>query len=449
MRTVRSTAVVLASLAASLVAVPTAGASQAGDTEHGVNRAKLIATAEKVVEERDGIDVLKISKCGPQKRHGKLNYSTWICLWRAQGTYADGDIDYACAGKAVYKRKSKTWVVDKCENTRQPMAPLLSTPNPPPTFGFNDDWIFQSVTALDLLDDSGADVARTSLPWGGVEPTKGASNWYGSDVLYQRLLDRGIKPLWVLIGTPCFAQADPAGCASGDDQLHPSPAYYDEMAQFAVTAAKRYPQSAGFEVWNEPNYPKYWGGPPDPAAYSEMLKTVADALHDQVPGMTVVSGGLSPHSDGDTSGAIGFRDFLIDMYERGAAQKADAIGIHPYPGVGPGEDYLTDVRVYLGKIENVMDRYNDSSRPLWATEFGVSTAGDTAFSPEAAGQAITELLDMFRHIRGIQLAIVHRFVENPALGGREAGFGMLNKNLTPKPAFCDLAALRGYSVGVC
>ena len=138
------------------------------------------------------------------------------------------------------------------------------------------------------------------------------------------------------------------------------------------------------------------------------------------------------------------------MYERGAATHVDAIGIHPYPGVGPNEDYLGDVRVYLGKIQNVMDRYGDGARPLWATEFGVSTSGDRAFSPEAAGEAVSELYEMFRRIRGIQLAVVHRFVEDPSLPGREGGFGVLSPNLNPKPAFCALNQVRGVSVpGVC
>ncbi len=446
MRRLRFTALICAASAALLVAVPGAGASKPGDTEHGVNRAKLMAQAEKVVEERNGIEVLKISKCAPQKRNGRLNYSTWICLWRAEGTYAAGDIDYSCAGRAVYKRKKKTWIVDKCENSRQPMAPLLEVPNPLPIFGFNDNWIFQSNAALDLLEESQSDVARMSLPWGGVQRTAGAAyDWYGSDLLYQKLLDRGIRPLWVLMDAPCFAQPDPRAC----DQKRPAQQYYGEFAKFAVAVAKRYPESIGLEVYNEPNYPLFWGGPPDPAAYSEMLKTVADALHEQAPEMTVVSAGLSPHSDNDTSGSVGFRDFLIEMYERGAAQKADVIGIHPYPGVGPDEDPVLDVRVHLGKVQNVMDRYGDGSRPLWATEFGVSTAGDTAFSPAAAGAAVADLLELFTRIRGIELAIVHRMVEDPSMAGREGGFGVLNKNLTPKPAFCDLAALRGVSVGVC
>ena len=444
MRGARFATPLIASLALTLVGVPAAGASQPGDTEHGVNRAKLVAKATTVIETRNGIEVLKISKCGPRKRRGRLDFRTWICLWRAEGVFP-GNQPYHCSGKAVWKRKRNRWRVDPCENRMQPMAPLLDTPNPPPIFGFNDDWIVQSVPALEALSESKADIARTGMPWAGVETSRGAYNWYGADQLYDQLRARGIRPLWVLLAAPCYAQPDPPSCANGNNQMHPSPDYYDEFAQFAVAAAKRYPDSLGFEVWNEPNYPKYWGGPPEPGDYAQMLKTVAGALHTQVPGTTVVSGGLSPHADTDTSGSIGFRNFLIEMYERGAAQQADAIGIHPYPGVGPGEDYLGDVRIYLGKIQNVMDRYGDGARPLWATEFGASTAGDKAFDPAAAGQVVSNLLEMFRYIRGIELAVVHRFVEDPTLAGREGGFGVLNKNLTAKPAFCDLAAVRGVS----
>ena len=449
MRRGRFAAVIAGSLAALLMAAPVASASQPGDTEHGVNRAKLMAKAERVVEERNGIDVLKISRCGPQKRRGKLNYSTWICMWRAEGT-SSGGVHYACAGRAVYKRKRRSWRVDRCENSRQPMAPLLDAPNPLPVFGFNDNWIFLPPAAFDLAEASQAQVVRLSLPWGGVEPTRGNISWYGTDLLYDNLLKRGIQPLWVLMDAPCFAQQSPGACTNGKDEKHPAPQYYDEFAQFAVSVAKRYPESYALEVWNEPNYPRFWGGAPEPAEYADMLKTVAGAVHSQAPGIPVVSAGLSPHADTDTSGSMGFRDFLIQMYERGAATKADAIGIHPYPGVGPGEDYLTDVRVYLGKVQNVMDRYNDGSRPLWATEFGVSTAGDQAFSPDAAGTAVGELLEMFRRIRGIDLAIVHRLVEDPSLPGREGGFGVVNKNFTPKPSFCSLAAVRGIPLpGVC
>ena len=154
----------IAALAMVVIVVPAAGASQPGDTEHGVNRAKLAAKAMQTVETRNAIDVQRISRCGPQKKGKRLNYSTWICEWRAEGVYP-GEVPYACAGRAVWKRKGNRWRVDRCENRLQPQAPLLATPNAPPTFGFNEDWIFQSLPAFDLLAQTGAQVARTSIPW--------------------------------------------------------------------------------------------------------------------------------------------------------------------------------------------------------------------------------------------------------------------------------------------
>ena len=447
----RRALITLAFTLAALLALAPAAIAKPDDgikTEHGVNRAKLVKKAEKIVEERNGITVSRIASCGPVKKNGRPNYGKWICGWRAEGLYP-GQVPYACAGKARWKRKSDIWIVDKCENQRQPEAPLLDVPNPPPVFGFNDDWLTQPVQAYNMLDETGSEVARTSLPWRGIEADPGKFNWTGPDRVYDSLLSRGIRPLWVLIDAPCWSQANTQACLAGNGDLHPDPEHYDEFAAFAAQAAKRYPESIGFEVWNEPNYPLYWGGPPEPNDYSKMLKTAGDAIHQAAPGATVVSAGLSPHSDNDTSGSIGFRDFLISMYENGAMDDVDAIGIHPYPGVGPSEDYVGDVRVYLGKVQNVLARYNASSTPLWATEFGASTAGDIPFSEDQQAKALTDLLDLFRHVSGIQLAIVHSFVEQPDRPGREGGFGVLSENLIPKPAYCALIVARGVSSPDC
>lgn len=437
----------LATIACALVAAPAAVAAAPGSTEHGVNRDKLALKAEAVIEERNGIEVLNISRCGPTKKKGRPNYSKWICEWRAEGLWP-GQVPYACAGDARWKRKGNRWRVERCDNRLQPQAPLREVPNPEPAFGYNDDWIFQSEAALDVLDESGGDVARTGLAWSGIERSPGGFDWYGSDLLYEKLVDRGIRPLWAIMGAPCWAQPDPRACEAGEQQMRPSPAHYDDFARFAVKVAERYPTSVGIEVWNEPNYPRFWGGWPEPQRYAQMLSKVADALHRDVPGMPVVSAGLSPHSDSDKK-AIGYRNFLIEMYESGAAQKADAIGIHPYPGVGPDEDYIGDVRVYLGKTQNVMQRYGDASTGMWATEFGASTTGPHAFSPEGHADAIVKLYDLLRHVDRVDMAIVHSLIETPELAEREAGFGLVRTDLTPKPAFCAISAVRGASPRIC
>jgi hypothetical protein len=423
------------------------GATAAGEPE--VDRAMLAKRAKRVVERRNRVSLRRVSRCGPRTR-GKPESRRWVCEWRAEGSWS-GDVPYRCAGDALWNRKRARWRVDRCHNRLQPQAPLLDLPSDL-TLGYNDDWIalgkYAPPELLELLEQSGAEVARTGLIWWRVEGDPGTYDWLVSDILYERLLDRGIKPLWTILDAPCWAQPDPAGCAAGDSQLRPAPQHYDEMADFAVAAAKRYPESVGIEVWNEPNYPQFWGGWPEPARYAEMLREVAGALHREVPGMPVVSAGLSPHGDTDQK-AIGYGNFIERLYELGAAQEADAIGLHPYPGVGPGGDYVADVRVHLGKVQEVMERFGDAATPLWVTEFGVSTGGDRAFDPAAQGRALVELYELFRRVAGVELAVAHRFVEDGGIETPVDPFGVLDRDLVPKPAYCDLARARDSSPPVC
>ena len=125
----------LSTLLAFLAFAPASALAKPDDdgvkTEHGVNRTKLVKQAEKIVEERNGITVTRIASCGPVKKNGKPNFAKWVCGWRAEGFYP-GQVPYACAGKARWKRKCNIWIVDKCENQRQPEAPLLDAPEPPP-----------------------------------------------------------------------------------------------------------------------------------------------------------------------------------------------------------------------------------------------------------------------------------------------------------------------------
>jgi hypothetical protein len=436
----------IAVLAGVLIAAPAASQAAPPSTEHGVNRAKLAKRAEQVVERRNGIEIRKISRCGPRRQSGgRLDYSRWICEWRAEGEYP-GQVPYHCAGKARWKRPKGTWHIDRCANRMQPLAPLRDTPNPHPMFGFNDDWhvhllrdtTAHAVTVLNRLDAAGANVVRMGLYWDGVEPARGGTqHWEEYDALNARFESRGLRPLWVVLGAPCWAQKE---CAGG--VAPPSAAHADDYGRFAAAVARRYPRSAGVEIWNEPNYPRFWGGlKPDPGLYAAMLTSAAAQVHAAVPSMPVVSGGLSPHGESD-GGAIGYRPYLARLYALGAAQQADAIGVHPYPGVGPAEDYIANVRIQLGKIQIEMRKAGDSA-PMWATEYGVSTTGPHAFPPELQGPALAELYEIFRRIDRIDLAIVHRMIDVPSLAGREAGFGILDQALKAKPALCNVALIRG------
>src|SRR5689334_5360288 len=104
----------------------------------------------------------------------------------------------------------------------------------------------------------------------------------------------GAKPLFVVLG---------------DMQDPPTtPAEIHDYADYIGRAAAHFKgRTAGWEVWNEPDGPKFWAGNPpfdedhlsrDASDYARLLKASHAAIKAADPGATVVAGGLtgSDHS---------------------------------------------------------------------------------------------------------------------------------------------------------
>ncbi|HYU59247.1 MAG TPA: hypothetical protein VEK39_00675 [Solirubrobacterales bacterium] len=414
-----------------LLAMP-AGAGNDKDPKFTDGQLKKMLKAQ--LHER-GLEPKGISSCRP--KHAK---KVMVCRWRAEGEFP-GEIPYECAGKAKFKVRKKAWTIDPCNSINEPMMPLNAEPGPHPQFGYNDDWLLQ-IGRLDLLAGSGADIARTGLYWDAVQPTSfNVRLWASFDALYQQLLSRGIHPLFVIQAAPCWAQG--GSCHQG---AHPAPEYFDELADFAARAAQRYPQAAGLEIWNEPNYEIYWGGPPDPQAYGQMLGQVATAVDAVAPNMPVVSAGLSPHIH-DESDAMAYESFLRQAYQTGGPQLADAIGTHPYPNRRYTEDYLGNIRVNLFRYFRVMSEFGDGDKPMWVTETGVSNEGDDEqFDLDQQADALAKIYTMLRRVaHPIPVVVFHRFIDQPGSPRvKEQGYGVVNGAGQPKPAYCAVAAAREH-----
>jgi polysaccharide biosynthesis protein PslG len=378
-----------------------------------------------------GLEPKGISSCRPKR--GK---KVMLCKWRAKGEFP-GEIPYECAGKAKFHVKKKSWTIDACNNVNEPMMPLNAEAGPHPLFGYNDDW-HQHTGQLNELAAGGGEIARTGLFWDAVERDPGNFDWSIFDALYSQMLAVGVRPLWVLYAAPCWAQAKKC------DQGHPAEEHYDELAAFAAQAAQRYPEAVGIEVWNEPNYEIYWGGPPDPESYAEMLKQVATAIHASNHSMPVVTAGLSPHINDDTD-AMAYETFLRRVYATGAAQFADAIGTHPYPNRRYTEDYLGNIRVNLFRYHRVMADFGDAGKPMWVTETGVSNTGeDESFNPEQQADALAKVYTLMRRIaHPIPVVVYHRYIDQPGHPRvKEQGYGVVTGGGQPKPAYCAMAAVR-------
>jgi hypothetical protein len=393
-----------------------------------------------------GLEPKRISRCSP-KRDGDV----YVCRWRAKGLFP-GEVPYKCSGKARFIVERKRWKVEKCDNELDPMVPLMPEPGPHPVFGFNDNWTDHANTTDSTAPQgypaaaagAGSDVLRQSLLWAKVEQDQGTYNWVGLgyDSFYDfHLQRRGMRPIWVLHSTPCWARSGPC-----DQDAPPPPEHLDEFVDFAAAAARRYPATAGFEVWNEPNFEQFWSGGPDPVLYAEMLKKVAAAVHEVNPGIPVIAAGLAPITVDKKSGinehGMDYERFLREAYRAGGPQSADAIGAHPYPFGSYQDDFLGEIRVNLYRYLRVMAEFGDAAKPIWVTEVGIATW--RGFTDLEQADALVRMYALFRRIANVPVLIFHRFLRE----SNGTGYGVWSRGppwgsgTGATPAYCAIGAAR-------
>jgi len=125
-------------------------------------------------------------------------------------------------------------------------------------------------------------------------------------------------------------------------------------------------QEVAYEIWNEPNLRREWGGQnPSPAAYVRLLKAAYQGIKAGDPEALVVHAGLA------TGGDYNDLAFLRGVYQHGGKAWFDVLGSHPYGGSSPPA--VKNGPVYFRRAEEqrqVMVQHGDGQKPVWATEFG-------------------------------------------------------------------------------
>jgi PKD repeat protein len=152
-------------------------------------------------------------------------------------------------------------------------------------------------------------------------------------------------------------------------------------------------KTIAYEIWNEPNLDYEWGGSPNAAQYTAVLKAGYQGIKAGDPQAIVVSAGLATTGGSLTDspaelaqivaqarqlyGAIQVTPdltFLRNMYKNGAKGYFDALGTHPYGGSYAPDTPSNEVGIpiYFRRAEEqrqVMLDHGDDS-PMWNTEFG-------------------------------------------------------------------------------
>jgi hypothetical protein len=337
----------------------------------------------------------------------------------------------------------------------------LSVKAPNPDWGFTDRW--QQASNLAEIPSTGratpaslgATTARLNVKWSDVEenaPVNGVHDytWGSYASAYDAMRAEKQKPIIDLTDAPDWASgqdADACGSFGTDCQHPPNPAHYPGWRAFVAAAVDRFPDALAYEIWNEPNFKKYWFPGADADAYADVLHNARLGANDADATHPIVTGGLSPGSDDSTK--VAQDDFLRQLYLDGGAPDFDGIGEHVYVNGASPSVWAAGQTQLVQELRTVRD--NRDSRtpppPFWLTEVGVST------SPGFTGGRTVEAADQGPTLKAMYNAtdsdvkafIVFRYHDMADQGDMDlfGHMGIVTSNYAHKQAFAFLACELG------
>ena len=232
-----------------------------------------------------------------------------------------------------------------------------------------------------LIQEGGFKWVKQRLAWHDVEGAgPGRYEWAAADRIVDEAVQAGLDLILRVDMPPVWAMPE-----AGSPEYNTLPAYPDTLQEFCYVLASRYKgRVRGYQVWNEPNLAREWRDlQPNPAAYVTLLRACYIGVKTADDQALVISAGLAPTGSGLPQ-AIPDMDYLIGMYEAGAAPYFDLLGLHApgykAPPVLPPAEAAVPENGYGGHqtfcfrhVENmreVMEQYGDGAKQVAILEFG-------------------------------------------------------------------------------
>lgn len=295
------------------------------------------------------------------------------------------------------------------------------------------------------LEATGIRVARVDLFWSEVERKPGVYNWDFYDDMVKKLVERNIRPLFVLGFPNKIYSPSVSRTINGKEvpftQAPQTPEAIEAYARWAAEAVGRYNKhNPIWEIWNEPETPQFWPPKGDVEAYIRMANPVVDAIRKKQPTAIIIAPSMSAvpnwhyHSE-----------FMPAVLGSELGRKIDAISIHPYRNAAP-ETVLENMDLLNGYIREALpDRVG--SLHYFFSEWGYSTAKGARTEEMQAAYLVRQLL--VGQMVGARVTIWYDWRDdgdNP--DNREHRFGITRRNGEPKPAYYAfttiLSELKGF-----
>ncbi len=287
---------------------------------------------------------------------------------------------------------------------------------PSPDYGIHVFMWWKPDTALrdlGLVQEMGFTWVKQKFAWREIEGIeKGQYDWYRSDYIVDETEKAGLKLLVRLDQQPYWAEP-----ADNQWQENGPPGNMADFADFCGAVATRYRgRIDAYQVWNEPNLTREWGNrPPDPAAYTELLRACYTAIKAADPDAVVVSAGLAPTGT-DTAEAMPDTEFLQGMYDAGAAAYFDVLGANAPGYKAPPEldPAAAEAPEYGGgrwfafrhveDLRALMVANGDGRKQVAVLELGWTT---DKVNPDYAWHAVDEATQADYLVRAYQYAAEH------------------------------------------
>jgi hypothetical protein len=231
---------------------------------------------------------------------------------------------------------------------------------------------------LGLIKDAGFGWVKQHVGWRDVEGiAKGHFDWYFTDRIVADAEALDLQLIFRLDSEPVWAIS-----AEGTSSSNGPPDNPQDFGDFCHALADRYRgRVAAYQVWNEPNLAREWGGhTPDPEGYVELLRVCYVGVKTADPNAIVISAGLSPTGNVPPV-AVPDGEYLVAMYEAGAAPYFDLLGIHAPGFLYPPEISPEEVASkhdghrffcfrHAEDLRAIMVRYGDGAKQVAVLEMG-------------------------------------------------------------------------------
>lgn len=268
----------------------------------------------------------------------------------------------------------------------------------------------------DVAEGLGVPWVRVDFDWFRIEPTEGRFQWEVLDRVVETAWNLGLGILATLSFTPSWASSNP-----GDPKASDPPASIGVWQNAVRRSVVRYrDRIRHWQFWNEPNLTQFWNGT-DEQYRTRILEPAARVAKDVHPECRIVSPGLANLRN--------WRAWFREVMK--AKSFIDVVNHHNY--AGDGRAAIVELRTgsrSRPSLRSLMREMGVSDRPFWITETGRrSDEGDQR-------QYYEDVLSTLPVEPWVDRLFFFHYWDGPGQG--DGGFGIVNEDFAPKPAYFAL-----------